>query len=423
MTSWRDLYEQAADRLAHELIPLLAAPESWMQRRVESVTVVSISLVRRAISIDMVLPVESARSDLRVDPEDPASPMVFPLGFLRKAQLIDFDLRERGSPLLLVRAELNACVAAALIAQEAKSDGYTEADVRKAMPYFRRIAGADRDDARRAFREVFGGNVTERGFDLARRARAVAEWLRDFYVLLIELPETGTRRRLVSFATDQVVQRRVGERSIPRRLGLEATPFTLDAPSVDHAASYHVEIDVPRGCTITSAAVVANGSAVHSTTQLLGRRAAIYPRVASGVGPHLALKLQQEQRYFFLPAAIISALIAVILGLGSLVVGLGGTPQTAASALLLSGLSVVTGLVLRNDEEPLTAELHVFARGVLMLVTVAALFAGTVIALGAHNRGLGIAWTAAFVVAAAGAATLSLGAFRAANEQIGSVMR
>jgi hypothetical protein len=58
-----------------------------MQRRVESVTVASSSLVRRATSIDMVLPPAATRADLRLDAADPNSPMIVPLGFLSKTQL------------------------------------------------------------------------------------------------------------------------------------------------------------------------------------------------------------------------------------------------------------------------------------------------------------------------------------------------
>jgi hypothetical protein len=113
---------------------------------------------------------------------------------------------------------------------------------------------------------------------------------------------------------------------------------------------------------------------------------------------------------------VISALIAAVLAAGSLDSWLGGKPETVSSTLLLSGLGVVTGLVLRNDEEPLVSELHALARRVLLSVMIAALAAGTAIGLGAHDAVRSILWTVAFAVSAAGAATLSLGALRAKGQ-------
>jgi hypothetical protein len=274
VTSWSDLYETGADRLAGALITLLAEPSTWIQRRVEHVAIVSHTLMRRSVTIDLALPPAAERSDLRVDPDDPASPLVVPLGFLRKAQLIDFDLRENGGPLTLVRADLNAAVAGGMIAKEATSEAVPAASVEAARAHFRTIAAADRDAAARAFDELFEDGAFSGAFARSPSTRAVAEGLRDSYVLMVELPETGARHRLVGFATDQLLAPDRAIRAAARRLGLKLTPIVLEAPGADAAASFHAEIAVPRGGVIANAGVHAGDREIESRTQLLGRRAA-----------------------------------------------------------------------------------------------------------------------------------------------------
>jgi hypothetical protein len=120
---------------------------------------------------------------------------------------------------------------------------------------------------------------------------------------MVELPARVTRHRLVSFATDQVVAPEQPTRKVERRLGLASTPIVLDAPAADAAASFHAEVELPRGGAFAAAAVVASGRESESRTLLLGRRAALYPSVASGVETELALAVCQERGYFFFPAA------------------------------------------------------------------------------------------------------------------------
>jgi hypothetical protein len=84
VTSWDHLYAEAADRLAQALTPLLLSPDAWMQRRVEHIAISSRQLVRRAVTVDLALPEEGERAELRLDPRDASSPLVVPLGVMRR---------------------------------------------------------------------------------------------------------------------------------------------------------------------------------------------------------------------------------------------------------------------------------------------------------------------------------------------------
>jgi hypothetical protein len=367
------------------------------------------------VTVDLVLPDDIERPELQLDQRDASSPLIVPLGMLRKEQLVDFDLREGSSPVLLVRSELNARVAAAIIGQEARSQGASSQEVEAARPFFERIAGADRADARAAFEQVFTARVAGPSLPAGVAAETIAEQLRDSYILLIELPETGRRRRLVSFATD--VPARNEPASVAQRLGLARTPLELDVPGVDQAASYHAEVVVPPGSLVTAARVDDDGRTVTAATELMGRRAAVFPRAACGPGTRLMLEISHEPGYFFMPAAIVSGVIALVLAAGVAVTWAGSRPEPTASAILLSGLSIVTGLVLRGDEQPLTSELYGLARASLTVVTLAAFAAAAVVALGARGTVLAALWTACLAVSVGGAATLGLSTLRATRDR------
>src|SRR5882724_12296679 len=98
--------------MARAMLPLVVTPGAWIERRVEDVAISSPRLVRRSVTVDLVLP--SNQDELRVDLADGSSPLVLPLGLLKKEQLIDFDLAEGSSSLMLVRSGLNAIVAGAI---------------------------------------------------------------------------------------------------------------------------------------------------------------------------------------------------------------------------------------------------------------------------------------------------------------------
>jgi hypothetical protein len=108
----------------------------------------------------------------------------------------------------------------------------------------------------------------------------------------------------------------------------------------------------------------------------------------------LLLEVSQERSFYLLPAAVIGTLICMVLTAGVAVAWAGGNPQSTASALLLSGLSTIAGLVIHRDDEPLTAELHGLSRGLLVSVCAAALGAAASIALGATGNTLAALWTA-----------------------------
>jgi hypothetical protein len=407
MPSWHTLIDSEAERLGLQLFQLVADPADWILRRVEDISITSTSLVRRTVTVDIALPED--RSSLRVDPEDMGSPLVVPLGALRKEPLIDFDVVEDGRSLSLTQSTANSRLAAGIMWNLAVLDGCDVEAADRAIPHLQRIAAPDVEDAFVAFRSLFLQPTTNPDATIvpSRRTRELAEQLCDAYLLLVELPDVESRRRLVRFATDQVVAR---ERSPTlERLGLQPTVLSLAIPSSDRALSYHAEISVPAGCVIDDPVVLTGSDLVPTRTHVMGRRATVY--LGEAAGDRLEIRVGHDSRYFLLPAAVISGLVALVLAAGTAVVWAGVQPESTASALLLSGLGAVSGLVIRADEEELTAEIHSLARIALIVVMAAALAAAGCVAFGANGTTLGVLWSLTLAAAAAGAGILIKGAY------------
>ena len=340
---WEAIYAERRLTLRYAVLLLATAPEAWIQRRVEDIDVTSRRVVRRRLGVDLVLPAD--RADLRLG-DDEHAPLVVPLGMLRKHQLIDFELAEGASSRMLVSARLNTIVAAGALWNAATLlDGVPPDVATRALPVFERIVAPDVGRAAKALAVGLPGRRLG-GHDAPRTA-ALAGQLAESYLLLVELPETGARHRVVTFATDQILDE---ARTPPwaERIGLRPSEVTFDIPGASQAPSYHAEVRVPDGCV---------------------------------------------------PAALLA---------GALVADGATEPEPTATALLLSGLGAVTGLVIRPGEPPLTRDLHQVARWLLVVVLVLSLVGAGAIALGARDGTLAAIWAVCGVLAAAVAGTLGL---------------
>ncbi len=408
---WIDLARKRRILVGREVLLLASEPADWIQRRVETLDVSSLRLVRRTVGVDLVLPDADARKNLRVF-DDEHAPLIVPLGLLRKRQLIDFDLAEGRDPRMLVTSAINTLIASGALWDVAFFVDEVEVEAADAaLPWFERIVGAEIADADTAFDELFGpdGGVRlpaqARPVADALETRAIAAQLRESYLLLVELPETGQRHRLLRFATDQIVAptTALGWRE---RLGVRRSVVGFDVPGGSQAASYHAEVTVPEGCALADVQLADGNRRVDAATQTLGSRATLYPRTPVGPAGEMKLGILHERAFFFLPAAVIATLLSLVVLSGGIVVLLGGQPEATAATVVISGFGAMSGLVIRTGELPLTRELHSAARLLLALVAVVALVAAAAVAFGAVGTLLGVIWVACGGISAAMASTL-----------------
>ena len=102
-----EILEKRAEPIARAVLGLLLSGPQWRHRRVETITPLSGTIVRRRVSVDYTVPPEF-HDDLRmpVDPDEPGDDdqWVVPLGWLVRRPLVSFDLRDGSGtsvPLLL----------------------------------------------------------------------------------------------------------------------------------------------------------------------------------------------------------------------------------------------------------------------------------------------------------------------------------
>lgn len=408
MSEWARAYEVRSETIGQALIPLVLQPDDWILRRVEEVAIRSRTAVRRSVSLDLVLPRDPA--PLLVDPSDPRPVLVVPLGLMDKRQLVDFDLQEGDTRLSLVRSDLNSWAAAGILWNLAVFDGIAPTSATAAMPWFRRISGFSREDAVYAFDALMEGGADPgpqaREVSRSPRVRAMAAQLRDAYIMLVEMAPDGGRRRLVRFATDQPIDGPAA--SLPERLGFVPTHITLDAPGASQAASYHLEVVVPPGCVVSAVDGSAEAASEGELT-LFGPRAARYVPSSAAEPGFMDISVAGEPNFFFRPAMMLSWIVAVVLAAGLITTVSGGAFDAAAAAIMLSGLSAITGLVIRSDDDRLTVELHGAARFVLAGVGIVAFGAAATVAFGATGTDLERWWLGWLAGAVLGAVILTAG--------------
>src|SRR4051795_4016063 len=221
-----------AQPLVEALLVLLANGQRWRHRRVETLTPVSATFVRRRISIDFTVP-DGLHGGLRLGA---SSQWLVPLGWLARRQLVNFDLRVAADePVPLLLAQETARLTEDLLVLAA---------VR---------AGLDTDDA------VAVGAATaiiERAADerpvedvesLERRARALA--LDEQFASLVGASARGFLLLAVlpKAAGRQVVKLQSDEHYRGARFALSP-----ELPGLNEAASTHVELDLPDVVRATS---------------------------------------------------------------------------------------------------------------------------------------------------------------------------
>jgi hypothetical protein len=176
---------------------------------------------------------------------------------------------------------------------------------------------------------------------------------------------------------------------------------------VGQSASYHVEVVVPPGCQIRDPRIMADDGRAPAKVHLMQRRATVYLLRRGEAQAGLRFDLGQAVGYFLVPAMIIAWLAVGAFVAGTAVVWAGGTPESTASAILLSGLGAVSGLVIRSEEAALTSAIHSWLRFVLTGVAMTTLAGAAAIAFGARAATLGIVWSVLLGLAVLGAGILT----------------
>ena len=405
---------------------LIAEPAAWINRRVETIELLSHEETRRRVSIDFSL------SDQQLAELSIGEGIAVPISVLTKEARRNFDLRDESSravPVLgrqqngdlahiaLMNGALNALPAdvtpevfellAADLRQVVFAPPSAAAD---ALGVF--IGSAEAGDRWRAA-------IWE---DETCRSLLTALWSN--YALFAVLAPGGPNRRILKYSYGEEfnfgrhgegIRDRVALRGLARRAWHpDRRRFIIECPGAWRATSFHVEIAVPEELRFDTA--VLHDFVVDEQISDADRnvnRASLY---ASGeidatgdVAAYVEVAPERTGRTF--QAAVTSVIIATLLwlGVGS---GLDITNPGPAVSILLAGAALFSG-VAAVQGHALVKKVFAGPRRWLLLATIAALAGSATLAMEIPDQHPVSLWRYAAIAATLAAARLAWSAVRA----------
>lgn len=259
-----------------DLFHWLMHVDSWSHRRVEQVDLLDDRSVRRRISVDFELPSNEPEREIDDEPVD-----LVPLALLTKEPLIGFDLRDEGGNVVpLLTREQNAFFSWSLLAAvgeaAARDAGFTLPLPLDVLSDLRLLTSERSEKAREVLKTFQKPRKRESRF--LRRAlmrdevfASLAEALTNNFLLLVVVGHRTSTRRVLKFSYVEPLPwpsfRMIVSRNwrslvwiVRMQLGLEPIPLAFDVPAFNETASYHFELEVPRGLIVESAELVDDDS-------------------------------------------------------------------------------------------------------------------------------------------------------------------
>jgi hypothetical protein len=258
------------------LLLLLLRSSSWVSHRSEHVTFRDDRSVVRRVIVEFHVP---DLAPLFLGDDGQVHSLV-PLSVMRRKTLVNFELRDDdgrsvAAPTLrqnqaLTESVLLACADAVLGGAGAAGCEIAE--------FVHQVVSGDQAQLTAAFDSLDDETAAPAVLDLAETDmfRALLDRLADNFVQWVLVPVGPPRRRVLTFSCDEplLLQYREpglknneyehGERLRPWRpvvwcsaLGLMATRIRFPVPAAENTASFHFEIDAPKGTQITEASLLA----------------------------------------------------------------------------------------------------------------------------------------------------------------------
>lgn len=365
------LTPKGADLIGTATAQLISQWDRWVHRRVERVTFSDEDALNRDVSVDFSLPPWYHALHNAVS-KSPALQLV-PLGFLSKGPLVNFSLRdEHGKSLPLLIRPQNAQVAEAVLtvlAKEAlagKVPDRIRCDIRD-------LVLDPRDIARNTYMRLFEAKdpVWKQRNKLWGFSPFVltADLFSRHFLALSMLEVKPHERRVVHFSYeeelsyDESLTSRGQLVRIGKQMRGQARRLPVMVTSVSEAASYHIEIEAPKGLMISKRVgdfFSSQGFAVKTETREgMFRRAHfhfshVHPRRAA-----LATVYLRPRRASVVRAATLMALLAFIAtaGVASRYGHITQHKTEAAAALLLAAAGIIGIMVVRSGEDEMATML------------------------------------------------------------------
>lgn len=362
--------------LGRLLWTLVATQWSWVDRRVENVSLSGERSFRRHMSIDCRIPTVVA---------DLAEELGFgrffvPLRFVTKQPLLAFDLRlgDRSVPLLTRRQNGRAAQSVLRAALEEADLPITD----ETMAAIERVCADEQSGADYTLRLLELTETGRLGSDAT--PTELAYWaVTTFdtnYLLLADVSLGELRRRTIFKITQEVGPTMRGMQELPLRSGIgwQPTSFVFETPSVTATSSYHFQFDAPDGLVVAGGELfgvvaadpqrVTFGSTA-SQGSVLGLHAAA-DEVPAAEAYHAEVLVRPSPDGLLRSSAVSSCFSTVLLVLATLLAHrIDSTRVDASTALLLVLPGVVSTFLARPGEHYWVSRL---LRGVRVLTLISA---------------------------------------------------
>jgi hypothetical protein len=413
---------------------LIANPKSWINRRVETVEMLSQEETRRRVSIDFTLS-EDQRAKLTT-----RHGLTVPISVLGKRPLRNFDLREEdlSARPILGRADNRELALVALLsaALDAPAEPLADHDVEALTADLRQIVFEDEPlalETLESFVEAAqAGDAMRAAVWNDPRCRSMLRTFASDYVLFVALPLNGPARRVIKFSYGEDFPleppraRRTSRFSrsevLWRLRNPDRTWFLIDCPEAWRAASFHMEIAIPEELRIARAelgrfeAGDGDGIADLGDADTDVNRSALY--AVRAIEPHedvrAYVEIVSEREGQATRAALTALAVSVLLWLGWLS-GLDASAPGAAVSLLLAGGAVVSGFAAVTGYHVIVDRILRSRRRALVAVAVCALTASASLAMEVPSRHPLAVWLVAAILCSVATARLGWSAVRAAR--------
>jgi len=412
---------------------LIADPKSWINRRVETVELLSREETRRRVSIDFTLS-DAQLASLWVDGEG----AVVPISALTKERRRTFDLCDEGGSAVPVLGfqqngdlSLTALLSAALVA---RPPGVPDKQFDSLVPELRAIVFDRPSAARAAYRGLAGRAAVTGSWEERLHAdpvfRSLIDTLWGNYVLFAVLPRGGPNRRILKYGYSEDVDLSPVVRSLRARVRTpelrrelvgairypDRQDFHIPFPGAWRARSFHAEIVIPEQLRFGDAVLqdFADGCRDISESEQDVNRAALH--ATDGVEPAqdvaAVVQIAPEPGGRTAQASFTSVVVAVMLWLG-VRSGLDARNPDATVSIVLGGAALFAGVSAVLGESRLVSTIFKTTRRWLTVVTISALAGSASLALEMPSDRPVSIWLMSAIVCTLAAMRLTWSALRA----------
>jgi hypothetical protein len=319
----------------------------------------------------------------------------------------------------ITESMLLACADATL----GRADAVSDSDV---AHFVHQVVSGDQQGLSAAYDSLDHGTAAPAVLGLAgqRVFRAVLDRMADNFVLWVMIPAGTPRRRKLTFSCDEPLdphyrepgyeqtedKYKLGAKLMawhPRvwcsALGLTTTRIRFPVPAAENAASFHFEIDAPKGVQIVEASLLAGRpkEAAPSFDHVQGGFPTVglhVIEVPNGSLSRAQIGLQVLTRGWLINSMLASwAVFGFVLAFAMHPAAVLGTTRDFPILILVALAGVVAGVIAQSDAKGLAAYLLRWTRGLAIVAAILPLVATTFIALGTVQRShvAPALWTAA----------------------------